>query len=91
MILFSIVGAFANVNSLVNAVTGRYEHQGKQNDQDATPLLQEHSQSSDTQVIPPDKGMSFCPSMHHTQPFKKCATHYLLKNVPHRSGSICHL
>ncbi|CAC5406768.1 Potassium voltage-gated channel unc-103,Potassium voltage-gated channel subfamily H member 2,Potassium voltage-gated channel subfamily H member 4,Potassium voltage-gated channel subfamily H member 5,Potassium voltage-gated channel subfamily H member 7,Potassium voltage-gated channel subfamily H member 1,Potassium voltage-gated channel protein eag,Potassium voltage-gated channel subfamily H member 8,Potassium voltage-gated channel subfamily H member 6,Potassium voltage-gated channel subfamily H member 3 [My len=45
----SLVGAFANVNSLVNAVTGRYEHQGKQNDQDATPLLQEHSQSSDTQ------------------------------------------
>ncbi|XP_076094597.1 voltage-gated inwardly rectifying potassium channel KCNH6-like isoform X5 [Mytilus galloprovincialis] len=45
----SLVGAFANVNSLVNAVTGRYEHQGKQTDQDATPLLQEHSQSSDTQ------------------------------------------
>ncbi|XP_069110947.1 voltage-gated inwardly rectifying potassium channel KCNH6-like isoform X2 [Argopecten irradians] len=47
-------GALANVNNLVNAVTGRYDHQGKKMDQDTAPLLQDHSHSSDTQP----KGMS---------------------------------
>ncbi|XP_021374212.1 potassium voltage-gated channel subfamily H member 6-like [Mizuhopecten yessoensis] len=54
-------GALANVNNLVNAVTGRYDHQGKKMDQDTAPLLQDQSQSqsSDTQLwLFQPKGMS---------------------------------
>ncbi|XP_060073878.1 potassium voltage-gated channel subfamily H member 2-like [Ylistrum balloti] len=47
-------GALANVNNLMNVVTGRYDHQSKKMDQDTAPLLQDQSQSSDTQP----KGMS---------------------------------